>query len=156
MKLAYVMLICTNAAFFFCCLSYVYFLHALSKALSHLKKHDKMNMQKGMIVLMKHQMIGGTLYFYFYGDFDNLAVAKIKDTCIQLIDHFEPTAVKMDFEEVSFIDSTGIGFVLARYKQLKKLGSELILCNLSRANQTLFHMSGIFQIISYERSGVKL
>ena len=41
-------------------------------------------------------------------------------------------------------------------QNLKKLGSELILCNLSRANQTLFHMSGIFQIISYERSGVKL
>ena len=83
-----------------------------------------MNTQKGLIILMKHQMIGNTLYFYFYGDFDNLAVQKIKETCIQLIDHFEPSAVKMDFEEVSFIDSTGIGFVLARYKQLKKHGSE--------------------------------
>ncbi len=115
-----------------------------------------MDIRKGLVFLMKHQMIGNTLYFYFYGDFDNLAVSKIKDTCIALIDHFAPSAVKMDFEEVSFIDSTGIGFVLARYKQLKKMGSELIICNLSRTNQTLFHMSLIFQIIAYERNVVKI
>ena len=40
--------------------------------------------------------------------------------------------VKLDFEEVSFVDSTGIGFVLARYKQLQKYHGELIICNLSK------------------------
>lgn len=105
---------------------------------------------------MKHQMIGNTLYFYFYGDFDNLAVQNLKQICIDLINTHEPAIVKLDFEEVSFIDSTGIGFVLARYKQLSKMGSNLVICNLSRTNQTLFHMSGVFQIIPYERNGVKL
>lgn len=105
---------------------------------------------------MKYQMIADTLYFYFYGDFDNLKIFNLKQICIDLIENYEPAVVKMDFEEVSFIDSTGIGFVLARYKQLKKMGSELIICNLSRTNQTLFHMSGVFQIIAYERNGVKL
>lgn len=108
------------------------------------------------MVLMKHQMIGNTLYFYFFNDFDNLAIQKLKPICIDLIDQWQPAVVKMDFEEVDFIDSTGIGFVLARYKQLSKMGSKLVICNLSRTNQTLFHMSGIFQIIDYERNGVKL
>lgn len=54
------------------------------------------------------------------------------------------------------MDSTGIGFVLARYKQLQKLHAQLILCNLSRVNQTLFKMSGIFQIMKHERNEVKL
>ena len=49
-----------------------------------------------------------------------------------------------------------IGFVLARYKQLQKLHGQLILCNLSRVNQTLFKMSGIFQIMKHERNEVKL
>lgn len=105
---------------------------------------------------MKHQMIGNTLYFYFYGDFDNLAVQNLKQVCIDLIEEKQPEVVKLDFEAVSFIDSTGIGFVLARYKQLCKMGCKLIICNLSRTNQTLFHMSGVFQIIPYERNGVKL
>lgn len=105
---------------------------------------------------MKHQFINGTLYFYFYGDFDNLSVGNLKQICIDLIEKYQPKTVKLDFEGVTFIDSTGIGFVLARYKQLKKIGGELMICNLSRTNMTLFHMSGIFQIMKYERNGVKL
>ena len=47
---------------------------------------------------------------------------------------------------------SGIGYVLARYKQMKKAGGETIVCNLSRLNKTIFEMSGIFRIIRYERN----
>ena len=105
---------------------------------------------------MKHQYIDGILYFYFYGDLDNLTVCNLKQICIDLIEKYQPKTVKLDFEEVTFVDSTGIGFVLARYKQLQKLHAQPILCNLSRVNQTLFKMSGIFQIMKHERNEVKL
>lgn len=105
---------------------------------------------------MKHQYIEHTLYFYFYGDFDNLSVSNVKQICIGLIDKYQPACVKLDFENVTFVDSTGIGFVLARYKQLAKYKGELIICNLSRTNMTLFHMSGIFQIMKHERNEVKI
>lgn len=70
---------------------------------------------------MKHQFKDGTLYFYFYGELDNLTVCNLKQICIDLIDQYQPKTVKLDFEEVSFVDSTGIGFVLARYKQLQNI-----------------------------------
>lgn len=105
---------------------------------------------------MKHQMIEDTLYFYFYGEFDNLSVMNLKQICIDLIEQNNPKKVVLDFEEVTFIDSTGIGFVLARYKQLKHKKAQLVVANLSQSNQTLFHMSGIFQIIKHERNEVKL
>lgn len=105
---------------------------------------------------MKHQYKDGTLYFYFYGDLDNLTVMNLKQICIDLIDKYQPDIVKMDFEGVTFVDSTGIGFVLARYKQLQKMQRELILCNLSNVNMTLFKMSGIFQLMKHERNGVKI
>lgn len=105
---------------------------------------------------MKHQYIEDTLYFYFYGEFDNLSVSNLKQICIALIDKYQPAYVKLDFENVTFIDSTGIGFVLARYKQVAKYAGELIICNLSRTNMTLFHMSGIFQIMKHERNEVKI
>lgn len=105
---------------------------------------------------MKHQYIDGILYFYFYGDFDNLTVCNLKQICIDLIEEYKPNIVKLDFEEVTFVDSTGIGFVLARFKQLQKMSSKLILCNLSAENSRVFQMSGIFQIIQHERNEVKL
>lgn len=105
---------------------------------------------------MKHQYINDTLYFYFYGDLDNYTVCNLKQICVDLIEKYQPKIVKMDFEEVTFVDSTGIGFVLARYKQLQKMNAEFILCNLSKMNQTVFAMSGVFQIIKHERNEVKL
>lgn len=105
---------------------------------------------------MKHQFKDGILYFYFYGELDNLSVTNLKQICIDLIEKYQPKQVRMDFEDVTFVDSTGIGFVLARYKQLQKLKSELILCNVSATNQKIFTMSGVFQIIKHERNGVKI
>lgn len=105
---------------------------------------------------MKHQFKDGILYFYFFGDLDNLSVTNLKQICIDLIEQYQPSIVKLDFEEVTFVDSTGIGFVLARYKQLKRMGSTLEVCNLSSANEKLFQMSGIFQIIRHARNEVKL
>ena len=105
---------------------------------------------------MKHQYIDGTLYFYFYGELDNLTVCNLKQICIDLIEKYKPQIVKLDFEEVTFVDSTGIGFVLARYKQLQRRNAVLVLCNLSSANERLFQMSGIFQLMKHERNGVKL
>ena len=105
---------------------------------------------------MKHQFKDGTLYFYFYGELDNLTVCNLKQICIDLIDQYQPKTVKLDFEEVSFVDSTGIGFVLSRYKQLQKYHVELIICNLSKVNHLIFAMSGIFQLMKEERNGVKL
>ena len=61
---------------------------------------------------MKHQFKDGTLYFYFYGELDNLTVCNLKQICIDLIDQYQPKTVKLDFEEVSFVDSTGIGLSL--------------------------------------------
>ena len=105
---------------------------------------------------MKHQYKDGTLYFYFYGDLDNLTVCNLKQICIDLIEEYKPKIVKLDFEEVTFVDSTGIGFVLARFKLLQKMNSKLILCNLSAENSRVFQMSGIFQIMQHERNEVKL
>lgn len=101
---------------------------------------------------MKHQYQDGTLCLYFEGEFDNLSVMKLKEPSIRLIEQYRPRVLKLDFEKVSFVDSTGIGYVLARYKQMKKTGGETIVCNLSRLNKTIFEMSGIFRIIRYERN----
>ena len=105
---------------------------------------------------MKHKFLNDTLYLYFYGDLDHHSILNLKDITIDLINSYQPKCVKMDFEEVEFIDSTGIGYVLARYKQLKSMNCNLILCNLSELNQTIFHMSGIFQIMKHEKNGEKV
>ena len=47
---------------------------------------------------MKHQYIDGILYFYFYGDLDNLTVCNLKQICIDLIEKYQPKTVKLDLK----------------------------------------------------------
>lgn len=74
----------------------------------------------------------------------------MKDECILSIQSNQPKKVILDFRCVDFVDSTGIGFILARYKQCRLLQCELTLANLSPAHRTILGMSGLFQLIKEE------
>jgi stage II sporulation protein AA (anti-sigma F factor antagonist) len=91
------------------------------------------------------------LIFAFCGDLDNLSILKIKADVIREIDRVQAPVVKFDFKDVTFIDSTGIGFLLARYNQVQSYRGELILKNISPAIRRLFALSGIFQIMRVEK-----
>ena len=101
---------------------------------------------------MKYEHKKDMLRFYFDGELDNLSVMRLKAESIALIERFRPQVLKLDFASVTFVDSTGIGYVLARYRQMQKLHGEVVICNLSDVNKKIFEMSGIFQIIRCEKS----
>lgn len=90
----------------------------------------------------------------FYGELDNYRIQIIKDEAISLIDQYHPRIVRLDFKKVTFIDSSGIGFVLSRYKQVKAYQGVLLVCDLSSMNRRIFEMSGIFKLIKEEKNGV--
>lgn len=105
---------------------------------------------------MKYLLQNNCLYFYFYDDFDYMKIQSIKAEILSIIKNNEIKKVYFDFEEVSFVDSTGIGFILARYRELSKSKIEVILCNLSKENKVIFEMSGVFQIMKHQKNEVKL
>ncbi len=99
---------------------------------------------------MKSIVKGNTLHFKFSGDMDNFQVARFKQKSIQIIDKHQCEVVKFDFNEVGFVDSTGIGYVLARYNQIQAYGGTLVVKNLSSSVKRIFALSGIFSIIEEE------
>lgn len=52
-----------------------------------------------------------------------------------------------DFTEVDFMDSSGIGMILNRYKQVKKLGGELYLTGCGQSIIRLVRLSGLERIV---------
>ena len=52
-----------------------------------------------------------------------------------------------DFARTEFMDSTGIGILLGRYKFMKAFGGTIALANVSRRIQRILKIAGIFQII---------
>ena len=53
----------------------------------------------------------------------------------------------LDFSNVSFMDSTGIGMLLGRYNKFSKCDVDLYIKNPTSYVNRIFEMTGIYQII---------
>lgn len=58
----------------------------------------------------------------------------------------------LNLEALTFMDSSGLGVILGRYKQIKDVDGEMIVCAISPPIKRLFDMSGLFKIIRIEKS----
>jgi len=55
--------------------------------------------------------------------------------------------IVFDMAGVSFMDSSGVGLVIGRYKKAAISGGKLIVCNMSESVSRLFSLSGMGKII---------
>ncbi len=91
---------------------------------------------------------GGTLYLYLMGELDEHAVSPVRAEADRLIDAGAGSSrAVINLAGVSFMDSTGIGFLLGRYKRLKRYGMEVFLEDPSQNTDKILHMSGIYSLM---------
>ncbi|SET88595.1 stage II sporulation protein AA (anti-sigma F factor antagonist) [Salinibacillus kushneri] len=60
--------------------------------------------------------------------------------------------VIVNMESLSFMDSSGLGVMLGRYKEVQELGGEMVVCSLSQSVRRLFELSGLFKIVRLEEN----
>ena len=83
----------------------------------------------------------------FSGEIDHHSCLETAIKTDDVIRKYLPKEVIFDFEKVSFMDSSGIGMLLGRYKQLIRFGGKAVMKNLNSDMKRIFTMSGIFKII---------
>ena len=70
----------------------------------------------------------GTLAAYLTGEIDHAAQALRREIDAQ-IDARMPELLTMDFSGVTFMDSSGVGLILGRGRQMSGLGGRLVVQN---------------------------
>src|SRR5699024_12731316 len=55
--------------------------------------------------------------------------------------------VILNLEEVRFMDSSGIGVLLGRYKEIVEVGGELVVCSVSPAIKRILEIYDMFKIV---------
>lgn len=87
------------------------------------------------------------LVFKINEEIDECTVKNIRRKADYEIERFMPKRVIFDFNRVSFMDSSGIGMIIGRYKQTSMLGGKMELTNLRPAVRKIFEMSGVLRLI---------
>ena len=81
------------------------------------------------------------------GDLDERSAHETRTYLDSIIDHKQCDRLILDFRNVDFMDSTGIGVLLGRYKKTKSSDIELCVTNLNPQVDKVFKISGLYQII---------
>ena len=81
------------------------------------------------------------------GELDEHTAAQVRQAVDIAIDMSRQRVFVFDFSKLSFMDSTGIGMLLGRYKKLKALGIEPKSYSPNRQVDKILQMAGIYSII---------
>ena len=97
----------------------------------------------------------GILVVYINGDIDHHSAKRVREETDMLIVQLAPEKVILDLEGVSFMDSSGLGLVLGRYKKAKAAEIDFSVKNCDRRTMRIFEMAGMERIIKIEERFVE-
>ena len=89
------------------------------------------------------------------GELDHHAAVAIRQEIDNTIDSARPTLVIIDFRNLTFMDSSGIGLVMGRYKKTQEIGAELHIANTSPQIYKVMRLSGIDRLAVIDKGGYK-
>ena len=81
------------------------------------------------------------------GEIDHHSSARLRASLDKLIENKRPRRLILDFGNVTLMDSSGIGVMLGRYRQLARRGGTLAVRGTSPQVDRIFRMSGLYQVI---------
>jgi len=103
-----------------------------------------MQMEKERVHYEVHQ---NCLVVYVTDDLDHHAVLQLREYSDRLIEAGNIRHIIFDFTDVGFMDSSGIGLIMGRYKKVMFLGGRAAVTNVGDVVNRIFTLSGLYQII---------
>jgi len=77
------------------------------------------------------------------GEIDHHNAAFLREQIDQALVKLRPATLTLDFEDVSFMDSSAVGLVMGRFKSLSAFGGEMEVVNLSPVAYRMMQLSGL-------------
>ena len=103
----------------------------------------KSNIYKRKDKMLRTEYKNNILTAYIDGEIDHDSAAKIRSRIDGAAQSLKPKLLNLDFSAVSFMDSSGVGLVMGRYRQMKLIGGALRVVNVPDRLYRIFAMSGL-------------
>ncbi len=98
-------------------------------------------------VQIKHRIYENTLYVVLSGELDEHSAYNARINLDEIFDMPKFKQIIIDLSELDFMDSTGIGVLIGRYKRMKDKQIPIFICNPSTHAERIFKMTGLYDIM---------
>jgi len=96
----------------------------------------------------KMRNLAGCPVFKISGELDHHSAQALRQKLDDAILKEGALTIVLDFKNLRFMDSSGIGVLLGRYKLMKKKGGRIYVKNISRQIDKIFTISGLYQVLT--------
>lgn len=97
---------------------------------------------------IKSRMVNKTLYILLSGELDEYTAQTVRKNLDILLETQKGfVQIVMDLSELTFMDSTGVGVLIGRYKKMRESNKPIFITNPSRNAERIFKMSGLYEIM---------
>ncbi len=96
---------------------------------------------------VKSRVAGGILYVLLCGELDEHSATYTRITLDEMFDKPNFKKIVIDLSELDFMDSTGIGVLIGRYKRMKDKNIPIFIANPSSHAEKIFNMTGLYTLM---------
>ncbi len=86
------------------------------------------------------------------GEIDHHSAAEIREGIDKMIAVSRPKVMVLELSGIDFMDSSGLGLVLGRYRRLNEMGSQMVIKNPGARTEKILAMAGVDKLIKIIRS----
>lgn len=87
-----------------------------------------------------------------FGELDHHQATGVREAIDREINEYDTKNLILDFSKVRYMDSSGIGMVLGRYRKLDEKGGSVVISGCSAVVQNILNMAGIFSLMQYRNT----
>ena len=92
------------------------------------------------------------LFIRLRGELDQSSTENLKFRVSEVIDKYYIKHIILNLENVGFMDSSGFGFIIGRYSQIKKRQGKIVICSMNNIIERIIVLSGLKKICLIAKS----
>ncbi|MBP3410752.1 MAG: anti-sigma factor antagonist [Clostridia bacterium] len=88
-----------------------------------------------------------TLMVRLKDELDHNAALRLRGELDALLQDGSINRLVLDLKKLSFMDSSGVRFIIGRYKQMARRGGSVAVMNADKQMDRIFRMSGLYELV---------
>ena len=101
---------------------------------------------------LRIELKNGVMTAAMRGDLDHHAAAGLREEIDSTASRTRPHTLTLDFSRVQFMDSSGVGLIMGRYRLVSEWGGQVCVANLPERLEKLVSLAGIRELCTVVRT----